>query len=77
MRDLVIILSSLSIAAMGIVGIYQERRIENLERQLNRIERGYQAVIEENKQLQRINEQNLRLMAEGGWDGTISMGAGY
>lgn len=52
-------------------------RITNLERQLVRVERGYNEVLEANEQLERINEQNLRLMAEGGWDGTISMGAGY
>ena len=43
--------------------------ITNLERQQLRIEQEYQAVITENHELVRMNEMNLRLMAEGGWDG--------
>jgi len=42
-------------------------QIINLEKQQLRIEQEYQRVITQNEQLKRINEQNLRLMAEGGW----------
>ena len=42
-------------------------QVTNLERQQLRIEQEYQRVITQNEQLKRINDQNLRLMAEGGW----------
>lgn len=42
-------------------------RVTNLERQQLRIEQEYQRVITQNEQLKRINDQNLRLMTEGGW----------
>lgn len=54
--------------------IYTEVRVTNLERQLVRIERGYNEVLEANEQLERVNNQNLRLMAEGGWDAILSTG---
>lgn len=68
MRTLTIILNSIAITAICIVGIYQNRRIENLERQLLRIEYAYQTMAEENAQLQRINDQNIHLLTQGGWD---------
>lgn len=42
-------------------------KITNLERQQLRIEQEYQRVITQNEQLKRINEQNIRLLSEGGW----------
>lgn len=43
-------------------------QVTNLERQQLRIEQEYQAVITENNKLVRLNETNLRLLAQGGWD---------
>lgn len=67
MRDLVIVLLSVSILVLAIGHYMQEMKITNLERQTRRIEQAYQAVIAENQRLQRINEQNLLLLSEGGW----------
>lgn len=71
MRTLTIILNSISIVAICIIGMYQEHRIANLERQLLRIEYDYQVVAAENARLHRINEQNFRLMTEGGWNAVV------
>lgn len=67
MRDLTVVLLSVSILVLTIGHYMQEVKITNLERQSSRIEQAYQAVIAENQQLQRINEQNLLLLSEGGW----------
>ena len=68
MRDLTVALLSVSILVLTIGHYMQEVKITNLERQSSRIEQAYQAVIAENRQLQRINEQNLLLLSEeGGW----------
>ena len=68
MRALTIVLLSVSILVLTIGHYMQEMKITNLERQSSRIEQAYQAVIAENQQLQRINEQNLLLLSEeGGW----------
>lgn len=68
MRDLTIVLLSVSMLVLTIGHYMQEMKISNLERQSSRIEQAYQAVIAENQQLQRINEQNLLLLSEeGGW----------
>ena len=67
MRDLTVVLLSVSILVLTIGHYMQEVKITNLERQSSRIEQTYQAVIAENQQLQRINEQNLLLLSEGGW----------
>lgn len=67
MRDLTVALLSVSILVLTIGHYMQEVKITNLERQSSRIEQAYQAVIAENQQLQRINEQNLLLLSEGGW----------
>ena len=68
MRDLTIVLLSVSMLVLRIGHYMQEMKISNLERQSSRIEQAYQAVIAENQQLQRINEQNLLLLSEeGGW----------
>lgn len=42
-------------------------RITNVERQLLRIEQENKRIIEQNAQLKRINDQNIRLLA-GGWE---------
>ena len=67
MRNLVVILLSFGMLALSIGHCMQEMKITNLERQSRRIEQAYQAVIAENQQLQRINEQNLLLLSKGGW----------
>lgn len=67
MRDLTIVLLSVSILVLTIGHYMQEMKITNLERQSSRIEQTYQAVIAENQQSQRINEQNLLLLSKGGW----------
>lgn len=67
MRNLVVILLSIGVLVLSIGHCMQEMKITNLERQSRRIEQAYQAVIAENQQLQRINEQNLLLLSKGGW----------
>lgn len=67
MRDLAIVLLSIGILVLSVGHCMQEMKITNLERQSSRIEQAYQAVIAENQQLQRINEQNLLLLSKGGW----------
>ena len=42
-------------------------RVTNLEKQQLRIEQEYQRVITQNEQLKRVNNQDIRLLAEGGW----------
>lgn len=54
--------------ALAFVTVRFSYRIYNLERQMIRIEQEYQKVITQNEQLKRINDQNIRLLAEGGWD---------
>lgn len=76
MRTLTIILNSIAITVICIVGIYQEHRIENLERQLLRIEYDYQVIAAQNEQLHRINDQTLRFIVEGGWYDVVSTGTG-
>lgn len=49
-----------------IIGLINMRLL-NVEKQLERIENNYQAIVTENQQLRRINDQNLLLLAEGGW----------
>ena len=77
MRDLVVILLSIGILILSIGHCLQEIRIRNLEQTIKHVEQGYNAVLAENRKMERMCEQNLRLMTEGGWDGTISMGASY
>lgn len=43
-------------------------RLANTERQLMRIEQKYQAVLAENEKLVRMNNQSLRLLANGSWE---------
>ena len=72
MRDLVIVLLSAAVVALLIGHGMQEMRITNLERQAIRIEQGYNAVLAENQMMERMHDQTLRLMSEGGWDGFIN-----
>ena len=67
MRYLVTVLSAWVII-ITISLLYMEVRVTNLEKQLIRVERGYNEVLAANEQLERINNQNIRLMTEGGWD---------
>lgn len=50
----------------------QSSDIRNLERKYCKIKHTCDIIIKENQQLQRINNQNLRILAEGGWDAYIS-----
>ena len=68
-------LLAIAVAALIITSVHQDIRITNLERQQLRIEQEYQAVITENSKLVRLNETNLRLLTQGGWDEVSSMGA--
>lgn len=43
-------------------------QITNLEKQQLRIEQEYQRVITQNERLKRINNQNIQLLSQGGWD---------
>ena len=61
-------LLAIAVAALIITSVHQDIRITNLERQQLRIEQEYQAVVTENSKLVRLNETNLRLLAQGGWD---------
>lgn len=61
-------LLAIAVAALIITSVHQDIRITNLERQQLRIEQEYQAVITENSKLVRLNETNLCLLAQGGWD---------
>ena len=69
MKDWIIGVLAIIVAALIGTAINYDIRITNLERQQLRIEQEYQAVVTENHKLVRMNEMNLRLMAEGGWDG--------
>lgn len=69
MKDWIIGLLLIVMTALVITSVQQDIRITNLEKQQLRIEQEYQAVVTENRKLVRMNEMNLRLMAEGGWDG--------
>lgn len=61
-------LLAIAVAALIITSVHQDIRITNLERQQLRIEQEYQAVVTENSKLVRLNETNLHLLAQGGWD---------
>lgn len=74
MRNLCITLLAIGIFILSIGHCLQEVKIANLERKLMRIEQGYDAVLTENQKMERMNDQILRLMSEGGWNGVDSMG---
>lgn len=68
-RNIVLVVLSIFVVGLVVTSIHQDRRITNLERQAMRIETDYNRVVREADQLKRINETNLHLMAQGGWDG--------
>lgn len=68
MRYLMYLLFSLCIIGLCFALTMFNVRVTNVERQLTRIEHAYMVVVAENAQLQRINEQNLRLLSDGGWN---------
>lgn len=45
-------------------------QVTNLEKQQLRIEQENERIIKQNEQLKRINDQNLMLLAQGGWEWT-------
>ena len=67
MRDLFIVLLYLLLILMCIACAMVDIRTRNVERQLARVEYDYQTIAAQNEQLRRINDQNLQLIAEGGW----------
>lgn len=62
-----------AVLALTVVTFRCYYRITNLERQQLRIEQEYQAIITENRKLVRLNETNLRLLTQGGWDEVSSI----
>ena len=77
MRDLVIVLLTICCLVLTIGHCIQEYDIANMKQTLKRVERGYNEVLAENKQLERVNSQNLRLMSEGGWNAMVSIDTTY
>lgn len=77
MRDICIIVLSLCILVLTIGHCIQEYDIANMKQTLKRIEHGYNEVLAENEQLERINNQNIRLMTEGGWDAVVGVNTAY
>lgn len=67
--DIILIIMILAMALAVVVVSKMNVRIVNIERQLSRIENEYHVVIAENEQLQRINNQNFRLLSEQGGQG--------
>lgn len=67
MRDFIIALMTLILVLLGIKIIMMDIRLRNMEQSVKRCEFDYQCVADENKKLQRINDQNLRILAEG-WE---------
>jgi hypothetical protein len=77
MRDFCICILSFCILVLTIGHCIQNVKIANLERQLKRIEYEYDAVLTENEKMERMNDQMLRLMAEGGWYDVVGFGTDY
>lgn len=67
-KNWIIGLLLLIVAALIGTAINHGMRITNLERQLIRVETDYEQMVREAKQLTRVNEMNLLLLARGGWD---------
>ena len=64
MRDFLL---AVGILVLSIGHCILDVKVKNLEQQLKRIEQGYEAVLAENQKMERMNDQTLRLMSEGGW----------
>lgn len=69
MRDFIIVILSIIVIALGVKVACTDLRIQNIEIAIENTEEKYWVVIAENEQLRRINDQNIRLLTKGGWDG--------
>lgn len=67
MRDFVLALMTLIIVILGIKIIMVDVRVRNVEQTVKRCEMDYHAMASENAKLQRINDQNIRLLTDGTW----------
>lgn len=67
MRDFLMFMAFVLIIILGAAVSITGTRLKNVERKACKIEQAYVKMIEENEKLIRQNDQNLRLMAEGGW----------
>lgn len=74
MRDFCICMLAFCILVLTIGHCIQSVEIANLRQSVKRIELEYEAVLTENEKMDRMNDQMLRLMAEGGWNDLVSMG---
>jgi hypothetical protein len=72
MRDLCLFLIGSCLICLTVYCGWLNHRIDNLERKAIRMEQGYNAVLAENRKMERICDHALRLMSEGGWDGNVS-----
>lgn len=77
MRDFCICIMAFCILVLTIGHCLQSVEIANLRQTVKRIELEYEAVLTENEKMDRMNDQMLRLMAEGGWNDLVSMGTDY
>ena len=76
-KNWVIGLLLIIVAALIGTVINHDMRITNLERQQMRIETDYNRVVREAEQLKRMNETNLRLLSRGGWYEVSSDSSSY
>jgi hypothetical protein len=74
MRDFIIALMTLILILFGIKIVMMDIRIRNVEQTVKRCEMDYQAVLTENEKLERMSDQTLRLVSEGGWSDYILSG---
>lgn len=74
MRDFCICMLAFCVLVLTIGHCIQEVTIANLRQSVKRIEQGYEEVLAENQRMGRMNDQMLRLMAEGGWNDVVSSG---
>lgn len=75
MRDFIIALMTLILVLLGIKIVMMDIRIRNVEQTVKRCEMDYQAVLTENEKLDRMNDQTLRFVSEGGWSDYILSGS--
>lgn len=68
-RNLLAAVAAIILFGLVVTAIHQDRRITNLERQLERIEQETTAVLTESRKQVRLNKQNMRLLMQGGWNG--------
>lgn len=72
MRDFIVTILALLLIVAGVKIIMLDIRVYNAEQAIKRCEFDYQVIAEENSKLRRINEQNIHLLAQGGWDALVS-----